>query len=253
MPVAGRKSPLEPGTPPNGVLRWTRTWYEKVLNAYRECEGPGMHSAVARRVGADARSVRDMYLRGWADRGGQEWAIPIKDRLEMEKAQARALTDPDDPVSCLFLDVADMADQARRNALRVRVEEGRMVAFMRDQVLSFMRRLEGLEERTDRLMDLLVTRLETESGNMSIKSLMSYLERITKLVREAGGLADLTMRLERLRMGRPEVVVGTVDMTVEEAREEIEAALADVKMVKVLCAHGVPVNEDCEECDGGVR
>lgn len=197
--------------------------YDRLLQAYQTFGAN--YSAAARASGCGTSMSKRAYEIGWPSKPEfRAIKLVLADRqIFSEKNVSRAEREA-------RIAAAGAREQAVRSALEAHEKEGKLVQLARGgaqvllaNALIMLRASQPLaQEIRDHLLDTNTVRTPAQAVNM--------LDRLGKFTRDAVGLTDSAMRMERLHQDKPEALIrieSTGEMTREEALKELREA-ADI-------------------------
>jgi hypothetical protein len=195
--------------------------YTKLVNAFREV--PGNANNAANESGCDRRTAKIGYDKGWPKQGMR----PIKEVLLDERNEIRAIRAEDERKR---REAAIMAkDEARKDAMATKVEEGRAVANVRRNALAFSsvfaKILQGLIPAADRIKTWLTDPDPAKQPKpQEVAKLLTSLALANKMITDS---LKTSMELERLRIGNPDEIIKEEDTTVTD-----ESAIAALERIQ---------------------
>lgn len=202
--------------------------YRLLVRSYRE--EPGGVSKAAREAGLSRPTARKAWTSGigvWVAKGQEEAAPPIKETVEEEQKAARA---------SLLERQAERAvvdaEKARQDVIQARKQEAELVRGERANVMALIGTtgviLQGAIASAHEIQKALRTGKDPVTGKpIGLKDHVVILERIARLVRQAGESAVDVVRLERLLLGEPTEILGIRDLdsiSEEDAIRELAEA-----------------------------
>jgi hypothetical protein len=228
--------------------------YQSLLSAFRE--DPSSIQGAARKAGVVWRTAERAWEQGWPRVGFKAIKLVLEDdrraaraAIEAEAAAKRAMAEKE-------------REDARKNAIEARKQEGQMVQFARAQSLQCLtaavelgRTARGLGQAAKELLegeaeklrrwtayeravlagDTTATPPEFARPAMRPEAVLSVLQRISSYGEDVVATAHQVMQMERLFLGQPETLIGVVDvaeMTVEEAEAHIMSSVAVLEAEK---------------------
>lgn len=222
-----------------GTRRISLEFYEGLVEAFRA--NPGNITAAAKAVGTSRPTAKRGWLRGWEK---FDWAPPIQDVIANEQEIARAriedekeaeeareeLINPEGGISAVaeqrreahLKAQADRA-KARENAIQARVEQGKMIAGVRQLVMQceaiIGKRFQGASELADRLNKEMV-KLAKKTGKFDISQATKILRLHNTDVRSVAQAAKRAFELEQVHLGEPSQIVGVQTTNFDDADED---------------------------------
>ncbi len=214
-----------------GRTAYSRKLYDLLVEAYRE--RPGEHSYASRVAGCVRSTAARAWNQGWVPR--ISWAKAIREVLEDERAEARAL------VAKKHLseaeEAAEIRERMRREAIEAHAAEGQMVRLARSDATSLLAAVGKLQPALHKLSERLGVMLMDDGEKMSRREAAALLSTLSRTTKEALAAGQVAIELERLHLGAPTQILGVQDvgeMSTGEAVKEIEAAAAALNRAKTL-------------------
>lgn len=217
----------------------TPDYYDSIVDAFRE--DPGNYSAAAKRAGIGRNTAKRAWNDGWPDKGFP----PVEKTLELEQLEARkdrAAADEariDELREDQTVTDAAIRAKARRDAIRARGEEGRMVKAARVSAINL---LESAQKITASINDIApkvaqaVREIELEGATVKeIDAIGRILWRLSISTRAGAATAWNILQAERLLLGQPTDIIGITDMDnldEADAMKELEEAAKALERVK---------------------
>lgn len=203
--------------------------YDSLLKAYRI--KPENHAHAAKFGGCDRRMAKRAWEKGWDH---SPWATPIEQVLKEEQLAARA--EMAKRVETDYDKVVEEREKAFAEAVKTRAQEGELVKMSRATAINVLAKgikllqtgsilVETIEES---LKDMQQAADRGEEMPMHPLQAIRLLRQVAGFVNQGVSVGDAAMRLERLRLGEPEQILGIqdADMSVEDALAEIREAEA---------------------------
>lgn len=197
----------ESAAPKTGARRVDETFWNDCLRYMRE--GKGNISYAATKLGADRKTVRRLWERGyprapWGKR-------PMRDVMAEDGAAAaarRAASAPPPPPGEGPTHIGvDVYEQARRDAIATRAEEARLLRAARANVQSLHAVTAlvgtGALHLARRLQTFFSSRGEPGQQDLTIQQTMLILARYGNLVGKSTGLSEAIIAMEREIVGDP--------------------------------------------------
>lgn len=221
-----------------GKTLWNRTEYDRVLAAFRE--SPGNFSHAARAGGVNWRTAKKLWEVGWPSR---QWARPIHDVLAEEQAGARAA------IAAKLARERELADAEAEKARTMAVEIG----AIETQILQGARRnvaaVFGLSAKLVPAMDALVgyvrgilldannqprPHADLVKAGIDPDRALRIIGQHALILQRAFSVGFDVIQLRRAAEGLPTQVIGVanVDMSAEQALEELENQEEAVRLIK---------------------
>lgn len=204
--------------------------YDALVEAYRKVGAN--HAAASREVGCHRNTARKAWSKGWPEHD----LDPIAHVIEVEQIQARAELESEEAQQRAELEqrIAEgdalAKEQARRDAIKARAEEGRLVRGTRVNVIALVENsrelLEGYKTLAPKVKRILA---DMDEGEIDVERAANILWRIATSARAASNAAMTVLQAERLLLGQPTEIVGVKDaddMDEDEALRELEQAAA---------------------------
>ena len=224
---------------PKGRVAITQEFYDKIVDAFRV--DPTNYTAAAKLAGIGRNTAKRGWNLGWPDKGYP----PIKDTLELEALEARKDRAVDDEARLASLKEqegvsdAHLRALARRDAIRARGEEGKMVKAAR---VSAIQLLEVCQKLTTAINDIApkvaeaVRRIElTKASINEIDAIGRIIWRLAISTRAGSATAFQILQAERLLLGQPTDIIGITDldnMDEDDALNELEEAAKSLGRIK---------------------
>ena len=220
-----------------------RELYERLVAAYRKT--PGQHVPASREAGCSYRAARNLWEQGIK---GPDGRVAIKEVLQAEGVGARANRAREEAIKRAA--EPGEVEAAEQDRIETRKKLAKLCAAARDVttagfsvVGTELKAVFALAERIAKDIDtikadpwvplerddkgkVLRWRRTTVREMLELQGLVAATS--TKLVRAA----MTALQMERLHMGLPTEIVGTQDMTLEEAVREIETANAELAQAR---------------------
>lgn len=224
-------------------------FYEALLQAYRE--NPGNVTAAAKAVGTSRETAKRAWDLGWEK---FDWAPPIRDvveeemviarsRIEQQKETEERLMAAEEPAITKSAErreahIAAQEERARakENAIKTRVEQGRMIEGVRKSVMQVEAatlHLGGAIQLLSKRAAKEIKRMANSTKKMKPEELaraLHIIRQYSSTVREGAQSAKIAVEIESLHMGEPTQIIGLQstnfdDASEEELRREIKKAL----------------------------
>lgn len=227
---------------------FTQPIYDALVAAFRDT--PGKISEVARKVGVYRSTAKKAWETGWPDRPG--WTA-IKDVFQEEQEQIRAALVSqvataeankrkavEEDAAKRELEQQKIRDLAKQDAISIGVDEVRVVRASqinaRAALAASNAALQGAYRQLSFYRDY-IEKMPAQELQEKVKDPLHMAHvfkaaRVTAYIgKVATEVAKTTMEMERIRTGRPVAVVGVelVDLTPQQALEELEAAQASLR------------------------
>lgn len=207
--------------------------YDRLVDAFRQTEG---QVAPAARMAKVARKTADRaYKVGYPSRE----LPPIKKTLELEKLRLRKDRNHQEQVAMEAAAANEAVDAqatraaARRDAISARIEEGKMIKAARQTTIQLMESAKSIAASMNDIAPRLanaIRLLDFDVMNLKDLTIVSRLMRELSMTTRAGAATAMQiLQAERLLLGQPMEIVGTIDMnnmTEKEAIAELDEAVA---------------------------
>jgi hypothetical protein len=213
----------------------TQSFYDSLVDAFREAESPYKAAQLA---GVAPQTARTAWDRGWPKQGFES----IKIRFEREKQEARIKKAALDQEKARRERLAAQ-QQALEQAAGARAQEGQLVDLSRATALQaaaigaqLVQSARALAEHVDKRMRRAQKAGPKDNDYLSPEDAMLYLQRLGLLLNRISAFSLRTVQLERLVLGEPslpaETITAQTEMTVEEATIRLEAGMRVLEDVK---------------------
>lgn len=173
---------------------------DKLTEAYGRA--PGNASAAAKAAGCDHRTARRGWAVGWPKQGFRPIQEVISER--QQAARALALQRDADSRQADYQAAKDIAERARLDAAREREQDGHLARTAKNNALAALATGANLLKRGFKISQDL---RDEDLQELPPKDRVRALKVIAEFVREATAAADAAVKLERLIMGEPDMVV----------------------------------------------
>lgn len=208
-----------------GSRRITPDLIERLVQAFRDDMS---FAKAAIHAGCDPATSARAFKVGWPRKGFP----PISQVLKDEQIAARAALQRDHAAKIAAQEKE--RDEARKQAVQSRAQEGQMVTLARTASLQAITVSSQLLGGARKLAGVVAKQLEAESqkapaDQMSPHGIVGLLDRITTISEKINRAAHQAMVMERLHLGQPTDIIAHVDqsdddMTLEAAELRIKAA-----------------------------
>ncbi len=223
-----------------GTRRISAEFYEGLVEAFRA--NPGNITAAAKAVGTSRPTAKRGWLRGWEK---FDWAPPIQDVIANEQEIARARIEDEKEAEQVREElinpvggIAAVAEQrreahlkaqsdrakARENAIQARVEQGKMIAGVRQLVMQcealIGKRFQGASELADRINKEMRKLAKASDKEFNLTKATQLLRLHNADVRSVSQSAKRAFELEQVHLGEPSQIVGVQTTHFDDADEE---------------------------------
>lgn len=234
----------------------TARLHVRLLNAFRVLQenatGPltGGYAAAAKTAGCDARTAKRGFHDGWPDYGLDS----IAGIIAKEQAGARAAIEGElsEAAEASVAEVAKEKAAARKDAIKARAEEGKLVRAARGNIVELLESgrelLAGYRKLAPRVTKLLASidrKIEAileDDSTTGVEEMLDLVERTAAVLwrlstsaRASTSAGMQALQMERLLLGQPTEIIGVTDldsMNEDEAIAELEEAAAVAARMK---------------------
>lgn len=223
-----------------GTRRISAKFYEGLVEAFRA--NPGNISAAAKAVGTSRPTAKRGWERGWDK---FEWAPAIREVIANEQEIARARIEEEkeaDEVREELINpdggIAEVAEQrreahlkaqadrakAKENAIQARVEQGKMIAGVRQLVMQCEaivgKRYPGASALADRINKEMLKLAKAGKKDFNLSKATHLLRLHNADVRSIAQSAKRAFELEQVHLGEPSQIIGVQPTHFDDADEE---------------------------------
>lgn len=221
--------------------------FDKLVEAYREA--PGQHKLAGRNAGVFHTTAKKAWDEGWTTFA---WGtVPIKEIIKQEQTIARAraaeieaarqeaakrnAADAAVRGQELAVQVAVDREKIRQDAIESRLDEAKAVRLARANSIATMASLNRLLRSTGDLIKGAEQRISTNK-DMSPLQVVKFAKDVSQAVKQTAEATHTAMQMERLLLGDNNGALNDlpIDMSPEEAANEIKAAVAALTRAEAL-------------------